>query len=102
MFSGHFVESKGKVVVTDISSYTMKKVLLYIYSGYIHDAEIDVDVLYAADKYEMEQLKTFSESKLKERLNNETYLISLWQRIIVAHKISKNWFLDFYVKIGRK
>ena len=69
IFSGHFVESNGKVVVTDVSSTTMMKVLLYIYTDYIQDADIDVDVLYAADKYEMEQLKAFSESKLKERLN---------------------------------
>ena len=69
MFSGQFVEGNGKVVVTDVSSSTMTKVLRYIYTGYIPETEIDLDVLYAADKYEMEQLQAICESKLQENLN---------------------------------
>ena len=100
MFSGHFVEGNGKAVVTDVSSSTMIKVLLYIYTGYIQDAEIDVYVLYAADKYEMKQLRAFSESKLQERLNiDNVFDIALAANIcgtqnfkeLVFRFLCKNW-----------
>ena len=100
MFSGNFVESKGKVMITDVSRSTMTKLLLYIYTGYIQDGDIDVDVLYAADKYEMEQLKAYSESKLLEKLNiDNVFDISLAAnncgsqnfKELVLRFLCKNW-----------
>ena len=72
MFSGHFIEGNGKVVVTDVSSSTMIKVLQYLYVGDINEADVDIDLLYAADKYEIAKLQSFSESVILKRLNIET------------------------------
>ena len=90
MFSGSFVESKGKVVVTDISSTTMIKVLKFIYTGFINEVEIDVDVLYAADKYEMAHLHALVESKLQEKLNIET----VFDLTIAANNCGSKTFQD--------
>ena len=72
MFSGSFVESQGRVKVTDVSCKTMVKVLHYLYTGNANKAGIDVDVMYAADKYEMEHLHAISELVLGEKLDTDT------------------------------
>ena len=72
MFSGHFTECKGKVVVTDVSSSTMIKVLQYLYFNDVNEADVDINLLYAADKYEIPKLQAFSESIIQKRLNIET------------------------------
>ena len=72
MFSGGFVEDQGRVKVTDVSSQTMVKILQYLYTGSINKPQIDVDVMYASDKYEMQHLHAFSEFALGEKLNVET------------------------------
>ena len=78
MFSGNFVESQGRVKVTDVSCKTMIKVLQYLYTGNINKAEIDVDVMYAADKYEMKHLHAVSEFILGENLDvNNVFDIAL-------------------------
>ena len=69
MFSGNFQERQGKVKVTDVSSKTMAKALQYLYTGNIDKEEIDVEVMYAADKYEIRHLFAFSELVLGEKLN---------------------------------
>jgi len=64
MFSGNFSEISGTTKVTDVSSDTMAKVLQYIYSGEIGRRDIDIDLLVAADKYEMEHLHAICELEL--------------------------------------
>ena len=68
----NFIECNGKVVVTDVSSSTMIKVLQYLYIGNVNEADVDIDLLYAADKYEIPKLQSFSESIILKRLNIET------------------------------
>ena len=72
MLSSNFIECNGKVVVTDVSSSTMIKVLQYLYVGDISESDADIDLLYAADKYEIAKLQAFSESIILKRLNIET------------------------------
>ena len=62
MFSEDFIECNGKVVVTDVSSSTMIKVLQYLYVGDMNEADVDIDLIYAADKYQIAKLQAFSES----------------------------------------
>ena len=71
MLSNNFVESEGKVVVTDIAGSTMIKVLQYLYTGELDKSVIDVDLLYASDKYGVEHLPELCESVLAKNLNIE-------------------------------
>jgi len=71
MLSNNFVESEGKVVVTDIASSTMIKVLQYLYTGDLEKSVIDVDLFYASDKYGVEHLPELCESELAKNLNIE-------------------------------
>ena len=72
MLSSNFIECNGKVVVTDVSSSTMIKVLQYLYFNDVNEADVDINLLYAADKYEISKLQAFSESIILKRLNIET------------------------------
>ena len=91
MFSGSFVESQGRVKVTDVSCKTMTKVLNYLYTGNINKEAIDVDVMYAADKYEIEHLHAISELTLGERLDVET----VFGIALVAHHCGSKPFNEF-------
>ena len=72
MFSSNFTESQGNTVVTDVSGNTMDKILQYIYSGELHKGEIDIEVLYAADKYQLDHLKAICELELGKTITVET------------------------------
>ena len=72
MFSGNFSEKEGMVRVTDIPGDTMAKLLQYLYTGRIENKEIDVDLLMAADKYEIESLHACCESELAANISLET------------------------------
>ena len=72
MFSGNFSEIRGTTKVTDVSSETMVQVLKYMYSGEISKSDIDIDLLLAADKYELEHLFAICELELAYRISIET------------------------------
>lgn len=72
MFSGSYQENLGSVKVTDISSKTMAKVLQYLYTGNLNKEDIDVEVMYAADKYEIRHLHALAELALGEKLCSES------------------------------
>ena len=64
MFSSNFVENQGTSIVTDISCRTMSTLLNYIYSGQLSKSKLDIDLLYASDKYQIEPLQTLCELEL--------------------------------------
>ena len=71
MFSGTFSESNGTTVVTDVNCETMSKLLQYIYSGEVKKNDIDIDLLLAADKYEVEHLSSICELELGKNIATE-------------------------------
>ena len=71
MFSGNYREIEGSAKVTDISCDTMTNLLQYIYSGDVKKSNIDVDLLLAADKYEIEHLKAVCELELGHNISIE-------------------------------
>ena len=91
MFSGGFVEDHGRVKVTDVSSQTMVKILQYLYTGSINKPQIDVDVMYASDKYEMQHLHAFCEFALGEKLNVET----VFDIATAAYRCGSSCFRDY-------
>ena len=98
MLSNNFVESKGKVVVTDTASTTMIKVLQYLYTGDIDKSLIDVDLLYASEKYDVEHLPELCESVLAENLNIE----NVFDIVLAANDCgSKNFQEYVYSFLGK-
>ena len=71
MLSGNYREIDGTARVTDIPIDTMTKLIQYIYSGEINKKEIDVNLLLAADKYEILHLKSLCELELGQRITIE-------------------------------
>ena len=73
MFSGKFIENElGVTKVTDVSSKTMEKVLQYLYTCQFKKDDMDIDVLYAADKYGIGYLHSACELELATNLTTET------------------------------
>ena len=72
MFSSNFTENHGSTEVTDVSGDTMDKILQYIYSGFLDKGVIDIEVLYAADKYQLEHLKAICELEIGKTITVET------------------------------
>jgi len=64
MFSGSFSQSQGTTKVTDVSSVTMSKLLNYIYTGNLSTSEINIELLNASDKYQIEPLHALCELEL--------------------------------------
>jgi hypothetical protein len=72
MFSSNFSETRGSTKVTDVSGDTMAKMLQYIYTGILGKTEIDMEVFYVADKYQLEYLKALCELELGKNIALET------------------------------
>ena len=71
MLLGNFKENQGTTTVTDISGYTMAKILQYLYTGQVKKCDIDVKLLLAADKYEMEHLHAVCELEIGTKMTIE-------------------------------
>ena len=76
MFSSDYCENKGNVKVTDISSDTMEKLLRYLYTYCVPKTDIDEQLYYAADKYEISELKDICEKELAKGISLEN-IVSL-------------------------
>ena len=72
MFLGNFAESEGMAKVTDISSKTMGTFLKFLYCGEVKKIDIDIDLLLAADKYDVVDLQSICELELANRITIET------------------------------
>ena len=72
MFSGNFTESKGKVTVNDVSIKTMQTLLQFLYCGEVKKSDIDIELLLAADKYEVSHLHAICELELGRNITIET------------------------------
>ena len=76
MFSSNYCENQGKVTVTDISSGIMETVLRYLYTRQVQKSDIDEQLYYAADKYEIDELKEVCEKELAKGISLEN-IVSL-------------------------
>ncbi|XP_014237777.1 speckle-type POZ protein-like [Trichogramma pretiosum] len=74
MFSHDMLEKKSKSVdMTDVSYETAVEMLRYIYTGSVEKQEssLAMDVLAAADKYQLEELKSECEQMIGSNLSTE-------------------------------
>jgi len=72
MFSGNFTESEGKVTINDVNIKTMQTFLQFLYCSEVKKSDIDVDLLLAADKYEVNYLQSMCELELDKNISIET------------------------------
>ena len=74
MFKHDMLESKNKQVnITDISNKAIKNMIRFIYTGALRLGEVSVelDVLKAADKYDINNLKEMCEERISKKLSIE-------------------------------
>ena len=64
--------SSNSVTVSDISPSTMHKILHFLYTDSVEAADVDTDLLSAANKYQMNRLKAFCEFYLIDELEEST------------------------------
>ena len=66
----------GKVSIEDINQETMFEMLYFIYTGLVNDSALTetsdvVELLFAADKYQLDTLKDICQDKLRSILDAE-------------------------------
>ena len=77
MFQNDMQERKTNIVhVTDIKSAVLCELLRFIYTGNCQWEKFAEELLYAADKYDIEELKLACEQELRKRLT-ESNAVSL-------------------------
>lgn len=91
MFASDMEEAKGVVKINDFDSETINQMLRFVYWLKVEKLDdIVVDLIYAADKYQIQELKEICIDSLIANLDQRTVLDSL----ITAEEISgcKNLF----------
>ena len=87
MFDSGMAEvSSNEVHVKDVESSVFEGILEYLYSGAapMNMPEIGLELLVAADKYGLDELKTLCEASVSDRLTDENVV----ETIIVADKVN--------------
>jgi len=86
VFSTYFLndsleKKENRVVITDLSAQTVEAMLNFIYTDQVKTEQITPELLRAADKYDLQRLKTICEKDLVQKmdLNN---VVQFW---MVAH-----------------
>ncbi|KAF8771424.1 Protein roadkill like protein [Argiope bruennichi] len=105
MFQSGFEQIEKKVEKLDLDAKTLRKLLLYIYTGVVGDLEWDVaaELYSAASKYELIPLKEMCLNFLMTNLctSNACDILILVQHDEAMKTIVKEFFLDFGTDIIR-
>ncbi|XP_071580452.1 speckle-type POZ protein-like [Temnothorax nylanderi] len=71
MFKSEMIEKRTNVKIEDMDFETVREMLQFIYTGKVEKLEKSPDLLYAAEKYELKNLKVMCEKILGTRLTVE-------------------------------
>ena len=74
---------KGEVIVTDVDSGTFAAVLTYVYTGELEEGQDLINMIYAAEKYDLPGLKELLFLKIKSEDIKEEFIPDL---LIIADK----------------
>jgi speckle-type POZ protein len=75
VFKAMVEKKSGVIVAEDIDGETMLEMLRFIYTGTVENFEtIALNLIYAAEKYELPDLKSMCDTKLLEQISEETVL----------------------------
>ena len=84
MLQGDMMEArKGEVTVTDVDPGTFAAVLHYVYTGELEEGQDLINMIYAAEKYDLPGLKELLFLKIKSEDIKEEFIPDL---LIIADK----------------
>ena len=86
---------ENKLILTDIKLSTMRKLLHYLYTGSIKEEMISPELFYAADKYQIDNLKVKCENTLALKINLDNIHEILVQAYLCGSTSFKNKVLKF-------
>ena len=101
MFQRDTAEAQMKEIeMPDVEPKVAERMLKYIYSGHIKTIEpgMEEELLAAADKYRLLELKEHCEDELCERMLRETDVETTLEMLVFADKHSVAKLKDFCVK----
>jgi hypothetical protein len=88
--SGITENKSGEVKVVDIDAKTMKSLLMYMYQNHFPGAEADMNLLYAADKYNLVELVSHCQESIMKNISDETVLdIAVSSRLLASQEVYK-------------
>lgn len=99
MFASNMLESTENVLeITDCDVSTFKTYLKYLYTGEVDDEDEICNLLYLAEKYIDQKLKSICECKLLKDVNLENVMTKLSLALQYRCHILKHKAADFIVK----
>ena len=103
MFENEQSSNATLIEIEDFNREVMTEVLRYIYTGKVNNLEtMAVELLKAAVKYELEELKSISENFLRENLNLQNVVNILKEAHCLESAKLKNDAVNYMVLNGKK
>jgi hypothetical protein len=86
--SGSTEKKTGEVKVEDIDAKTMKSLLMYMYKNHFPGVEASMNLLYAADKYNLAELVLHCQESIMKNISDETVLdIAVSSKILASQEV---------------
>jgi hypothetical protein len=86
--SGSTEETTGEVKIKDIDAKTMKSFLMYMYQNRVLKQDADMNLLFAADKYNIADLVLLCEESIMSNISDETVLdIAMSSRLLASQEV---------------
>jgi hypothetical protein len=87
--SGSTEDQTGEVKIEDIDAKTMKSLIIYMYQNRVLEQDADMmDLLFAADKYNLADLVLLCEESIMKNISDETVLdIAVSSRLLPSQKV---------------
>jgi hypothetical protein len=80
----------GEVKIEDIDAKTMKSLILYMYQNHVPKQDADINLLLAADKYNLADLVLLCQESMMSNISDETVLdIAVSSRLLASQHIFK-------------
>jgi hypothetical protein len=85
---GNTEDNTDEVEIKDFDDWTMKSLLSYIYENYVPKYDPDIDLLLAAEKYNLADLVLLCEDSVISNISDETVLdIAASSRLLASQKV---------------
>jgi hypothetical protein len=78
----------GEVKIEDIDVKTMKSLIIYMYQNHVTEQDVDMNLLFAADKYNLAELVSHCQESVLKNISDETVLdIAMSSRLLASQKV---------------
>jgi hypothetical protein len=87
-WSGSTEDQTGEVKIEDIDAKTMKSFIMYMYENRVPEQDADMNLLFAADKYNLDDLVSLCQDSIMSNISEETVLdIAVSSRLLPSQKV---------------